>query len=172
MKAANACVHPMGRLGLTAMHHASKMKAAWRTPRQDLVNKLRSSADIIVAASLAVMAALLAVVLPDGAPLRAYLALAILLTVPGYLLIQTVVVPIRRLRTRATHLLLGVGASPAVVGLAALSTATIDGGFKPVPIVVMVTIACLSLGLIAFLRRSIHHDAAGNAATPLQAADN
>lgn len=162
----------MGRFGLAVMHHTSKMKAAWQRPREGLGSRLRSSADIIVSASLAVLAALLAFMVPDGASLRVYVTLAILLAVPGYLLIQTVVVPIRRPRTRAIHLLLGVGASPVVVGLAALSTSAVHGGFKPVPIVVMVTVVCLSLALIAFIRRSLHKEAPAQAAASPQAAHN
>lgn len=162
----------MSRFRLAVRHHASKMKDAWQRPREGLGSRLRASADIIGAASLAVLAALVAFVVPDGAAFRVYVTLAILLTVPGYLLIQTGVVPTRRHRTRAKHLLLGVGVSPVVVGLAALSTAAVDGGFKPAPIVVMVTVVCVSLALIAFIRRSLHQDAPAQVATSAQAAGN
>ncbi len=162
----------MGRFKLALRQRASKMKAAWQRPRESLGGRLRSSVDIVAAAALALLAALLAFVVPDGAAFRIYVTLAILLTVPGYLLVQTVVVPTRRPRTRAIHLLLGVGVSPVVVGLAALSTAVVDGGFKPVPIVMMVTITCLSLAMIAFIRRSLHEDTPAQTTTAPQAADN
>lgn len=136
-----------------------RLQTAWRRPREDLVARLRQSTDLLVAAPLAVVAALLASVLPAGNPVRIVLTLTILLTVPGYLLLQAIFVPARPMRSRAIQALFGVGVSPAVVGLLALSTALFVGGFGATAIIVTVTLACLALALVAFIRRSLTPEA-------------
>jgi len=85
-----------------------------------------------------------------------FITLVFLFTVPGYLLVQTLVVPARPAASRWVHALLGVGISPAVVGLLALSTAMIPGAFRPVVIISIVIGACAALAAAAFGRRSLH----------------
>jgi uncharacterized membrane protein len=46
-----------------------------------------------------------------------------------------------------------IGLSPAVVGLAALATALVPGGFRPANIIASVTFTCLGLAAIAVWRR-------------------
>lgn len=134
------------------------MRTAWRRPREDLVARLRQSTDLLIAAPLAVVSALLASLLPAGNVVRIVLTLTILLTVPGYLLLQAVFVPARPARSRAIQALYGIGVSPVIVGLLALSTALFVGGFGATAIIVTVTLACLALALIAFIRRSLNPD--------------
>lgn len=132
-----------------------RLRTAWRRPREDLVARLRQSTDLLIAAPLAVLAALLASLLPAGNPVRIVLTLTILLTVPGYLLLQAIFVPARPIRSRAIQALLGIGVSPVIVGLLALSTALLVGGFGATAIIVTVTLTCLALALVAFVRRSL-----------------
>ncbi len=131
------------------------MRTAWRRPREDLIARLRQSTDLLIAAPLAVLAALVASLLPAGDPIRIVLTLTILLTVPGYLLLQAIFVPAGPIRSRAIQALFGIGVSPVVVGLLALSTALFVGGFGATAIIVTVTMACLALALVAFIRRSL-----------------
>ena len=87
--------------------------------------------------------------------MRLVVTLAILLTVPGYLLLQAIFVPAGPIHSRAVQALIGVGVSPVVVGLLALSTALMIGGYGATAIIVTVTLTCLALALIAFTRRSL-----------------
>lgn len=113
----------------------------------------RRSADVIAGAGLALVAALVAAVLPDGSTLRLAVALPVLMVVPGYLLLQALLVPARSWTARGRHALLSLGLSPAVLGLLALSTAIVPGGFRPVAIAATVTVGCLAFAGVALRRR-------------------
>lgn len=128
----------------------------WRSPWADAGPRFRRSADLVAAAAFTALAASQAFFMPLGNPIRVFITLVFLLTVPGYLLIQALVVPARPAASRWVHALLGVGISPAIVGLLALSTALIPGGFHPVVIIAIVISACAALAAAAFGRRSLH----------------
>lgn len=113
----------------------------------------KASADLLLAAALALAAGAAALMLPDGSTLRLALVLPILLLAPGYLLLQALIVPARSMTDRGRHLLLSLGVSPAVLGLLALSTAIVPGGFTPGAIVLVVTVGCVLLAGIGFQRR-------------------
>ncbi len=110
-------------------------------PRQDL--------GVAVLASLAAAGAV--AVLPDGSLLRIAVAAPAILVVPGYLLLEATSSPPGDHRLR--NLLGGLGVSPVLVGLLALSTALVRGGFRPLPIVAVTTLACVVLAVIAGARR-------------------
>lgn len=112
-----------------------------------------ASIDLLVAGGLALVAGLAAVGLPDGSTLRMVVVLPILLLVPGYLLLQALIVPARSPATRGRHALLSLGVSPAVLGLLALATAIVPGGFTPGVILVVVTVGCLALAGLGYRRR-------------------
>lgn len=120
--------------------------------------------DLLAGAALALGAALAYASLPDGSILRVALVAPVLLVVPGYLLLQAVVVPRTTGRARLVHALAALGISPAVVGLLALSTALVPGGFRPASMVTAVTGACLVLAVVASRRRSEAARRAGDAA--------
>lgn len=111
--------------------------------------------DVIAAAGLAVLAAFAMAFLAQGSVLRVALVLPVLFFAPGYLLLQALPIPIFAKWSRAVHGLLAIGISPAVVGLLALSTALIPGAFRPVPIVAVITLACLALAGVALYRRNL-----------------
>lgn len=114
---------------------------------------LKASADLIVAGALALVAGLAAVGLPDGSTLRLAIVLPIVLLAPGYLLLQALIVPARSAASRGRHLLLSLGVSPAVLGLLALSTAIVPGGFTPGAILLVVTVGCVVLAAVGVHRR-------------------
>lgn len=112
------------------------------------------NADLAWGAILALAAAVGFAILPPGSLLRLAVALPVLLSVPGYLLIQAAIVPPPPGRRRMAQVLLSLAVSPAVVGLLALSTALVRGGFRPAAIVLVVTVGCLLLAAVARHRRS------------------
>lgn len=126
---------------------------ATRGPRPRLMQDLRSSPDLAAAAGLAVVAALAAAAMPQGSVLRLLVTLPVLLVVPGYLLLQALLVPARRPQRRIAHAALAVGISPPLVGLLALST-DLFGSFRPVTIVATITIACVAFAIVALVRRA------------------
>jgi len=109
-------------------------------------------ADILAAAVLALLAALVAFALPVGSQMRALITLPVLLVAPGYLLLQAAVGS-HRPGQRLLHALIACGVSPPLVALLALLTAALPGGFRSGTIIVTVTLACLGLGAVAILRR-------------------
>lgn len=124
--------------------------------------------DLVLAAALAAAAALLAGALPDGDGRRAMATLAILLVVPGYLLVEAAV-PSTARGQRALHALVGVGVSLPLVGLLALATAIVPGGFRASMVIASVTLACLALAVVAALRR-LRSSAPAAPAAPIDAA--
>ncbi len=128
---------------------ASKDTSHVSLPAQDRNGYL----DVVVVGALAVLAAIVAFTLPAGDPTRFALTLPVLLVAPGYLLIQAFI-PAATTQARLVHGLLSIGVSPAVVGLLALSTALIPGGFSATSIIAVVTLWCLLMAAVAVLRRT------------------
>lgn len=108
--------------------------------------------DVAGAATLAVAAGIGAAVLEPG-PLRLALTLPMVLFVPGYLLLQAFRVPAASGRELGWQALASLGISPAVLGLLALSTAIVEGGFRLGVILVTTTVACLLFATAALVRR-------------------
>lgn len=111
----------------------------------------------MIGVALALGGALAFASLPDGSPLRVLLAAGVLFFAPGYLLLQALPIPHTSRWSRATHAFLAIGISPAIVGLLALGTAMVPGGFRPGPIVAVVTLACLGFAGVAWYRRAALH---------------
>lgn len=109
--------------------------------------------DVLVAAAVGLAAPLAFALHPDGSLFRALAVLPGLLLAPGYLLLQTVVVPRAPAGERARHAALALGVSFPVLGLAVLGAALSPWGMRPVPIVVAVTAANLGLAGWAASRR-------------------
>lgn len=114
----------------------------------------KGSADILVMSLLMVFAALAAFALPEGSVLRWAFTLPVILVAPGYLLLQAIFVPAQPTSSRLVHGLLSLGISPALLGLLALSTALIPGGFKPGIIVAVVAVGSLVLAGVGLFRRA------------------
>lgn len=108
--------------------------------------------DIVAAMVALVAVAAIAFMIPQGSTVRWALALPVLLIAPGYLLLQAIFTPAQPASTRLVHALVSLGISPALVGLLALSTA-LFGAFREGPIIVVVTGACLVIGVIGLVRR-------------------
>jgi uncharacterized membrane protein len=111
----------------------------------------RAQADLLAALALVLVAAVAALALGPG-PLRVLLTLPALAVAPGYLLVQAAV-PRQRPSAWLRHACAALGAGPALLGLCALATALVPGGFRPVPIVLATTAAAALLGAVALLRR-------------------
>src|SRR5688572_29525275 len=113
---------------------------------------MRPSAHVDLLACCAVLAAacLAAIALPAGAVARLALDAALVLVSAGYRLVEAAAGPARDRRARAVRALLAVGFSPALVGLVALATAFLPGGFRAGPIVLLVGLVCAGLAVAAF----------------------
>lgn len=109
----------------------------------------RTHADVGVAAALIVVAAG-ARLLPAGTT-RLMLTLPVLLVVPGYLLLQAMRSHVAEHRIQ--DVLIGIGLSLPVLGLAALLTSVVPNGFTPTAIVTVTTVLCVGLAVTAVLRR-------------------
>ncbi len=107
--------------------------------------------DLALASAATVIAAF-AVMLPNGAT-RAALTLPVIVFVPGYLLLQAVLG--KGEPPSPLHVIVAVGISPPLVGLLALLTAIVPGGFTAGPIIAVVTTACLALAAVALVRRGM-----------------
>jgi uncharacterized membrane protein len=115
--------------------------------------RLKRSADILVVVGLALASAAAAAVSPAASTARVVLAGPSVLLAPGYLLLQALLVPTRSRRVRGRHLLFSLGLSPALVGLLALSTAIVPGGFKRAVIAAVVTVGCVAFAGVGLWRR-------------------
>ncbi len=109
--------------------------------------------DLIAACIVAALAGLAFMTMPGGSPLRVALALAVLFFVPGYLLIEAVAQPAVSRQRRVVRAWIAIGVSPAVVGLLALATVALPGGFRPASIVATLTVACVGLAGVGIWRR-------------------
>jgi hypothetical protein len=132
-----------------AKHSASASK---RPPRPKHATHAWPKLDVVAASALAVVAAAASSNLDPG-PLRLALTLPMLLFVPGYLLLQAFVVPAATGAARGWQALASFGISPALVGMFALLTAVVEGGFRLGAIVVLSLLGCLALGAAALVRR-------------------
>ncbi len=134
---------------------ASSLASASKTTSQTAPAwplRLAQSTDLLLA--LAVVAgAAAARSLPGGSTLRLVLTLPVILFVPGYLLLQALLVPVRPGAGHLLQTLLAVGISLPLVGLFALSTSLVAGGFRPTPIVLAISLGCLTLAAVALVRR-------------------
>lgn len=110
--------------------------------------------DLAASAGLLTVALIAALAFPEGSVVRAAIAVPVLLIVPGYLLLQALFVPARPPSTRVVHGLIALGVSPALIGLLALSTVMLPGGFTAGAIFAVVTLTCLLLAAIALVRRA------------------
>ncbi|MEA3166596.1 MAG: hypothetical protein QOJ26_1468 [Thermoplasmata archaeon] len=109
--------------------------------------------DLAVAVVLALSAGLAFAFLPDGSVLRVALGLAMVFLVPGYLLIEAAAPVTSEPRRRMLRICLAVGVSPVVLGLLALATAALPGGFHSASIVGLSSLVCVAAAAVAFLRR-------------------
>lgn len=118
----------------------------------------RGSWDLGLGVALALAGALGALWLPAGETLRLILAVPVVLAVPGYLLLQALMVPTSQGFPRWLEVLFSIALSPAIVGLVALATWVIPGGFRPRVIIGAVTGVCFLLAAVALQRRSTAGD--------------
>lgn len=140
---------------------ASKPAKASRTAKARVSVPLL---DVLVASGLLLVGAF-ATTLPVG-PLRLVLVLPVLLFAPGFLLLQAFVVPAARGTKLLWQGLASLGLSPALVGLLALSTAIVQGGFKLGAILALVTLGGLGLAGTAIARRRAAARAAVSSSSP------
>lgn len=113
------------------------------------------SLDLLGWMALALVAAGAAFALPSGNALRAVLAALVVFVVPGVLLMEALFPPWHAAPpARRFRIAVALGVSPALVGLVALSTALVPGGFRPANIIAVVTLACLLLGAAGIARRA------------------
>lgn len=109
--------------------------------------------DLLAATLLATLAPWLLMRLEAGSFLRIVLA-GMAIFAPGYLLMQAIE-PLRRNPWR--HAAFAVGLGPALVGLAALSTVLMPGGFLARNILLAQGLLALALGSVALQRRRRAH---------------
>ncbi len=129
------------------------MKAATLPAEVATTRPRRRWIDLALVALFAVVAAI-ATTMAAGGLGRSLLTLPMILFVPGYLFIQMLVTgPGRPTPFQA---LMAIGVSPPLVGLLALLTAIIPGGFTAGPIIATVTVACIAMAVAAFVRRGRH----------------
>jgi uncharacterized membrane protein len=90
------------------------------------------------------------------------LAALVVFFIPGYLVLEALF-PEHDARRPSTFLraIMALGLSPPIVGLIALSSAAVRGGFQASTIVSLVTLVSLALAGIVLLRRHRHGSAAG-----------
>lgn len=159
---------PSRRRGLFRAE-ASAARGKAERPRRQAGSAARWPwADVVAAAAVAVGAAFTST-LPGGLARLAFGA-AMLLFVPGYLLLQAFAVPAPSGRARLWQALGALGVSPAVVGLLALSTSIVQGGFRLGAIVVVVTVGCLGFATAALVRRRALAHAADGASDAMPSA--
>ncbi|MGQ0535375.1 MAG: DUF1616 domain-containing protein [Methanobacteriota archaeon] len=116
--------------------------------------------DLLVALGLVAGGAIALAFLPAGSWARLLVAVPVLLVAPGYLFLQAVAPRAATAEGRVVEALLSVGVSPCIVGLAALATALVPGGFRPLYILAAVTGLSALLAAAATLRRALSRAAA------------
>ncbi|HLE46947.1 MAG TPA: DUF1616 domain-containing protein [Candidatus Thermoplasmatota archaeon] len=122
-------------------------------PRKVAEPARAGTGDLLVVVLLTILGAAAVWFLPPGNVLRILLAASVLLFAPGYLLIEAAVVPGGRGQGRLVHGAMAIGASIGLVGVLALGTALVPGGFRPEPMVAVVTAASLTCAALANFRR-------------------
>lgn len=108
--------------------------------------------DLVVAVGLLGLAFLAAWQMEPG-NLRLALTLPALAIVPGYVLLQAALVPVRTPLERAGHAAFALGLSPAYLALVALTTTFTPDGFRAGPILGWTLAGSAVLAVAAFLRR-------------------
>lgn len=111
----------------------------------------RKTFDLVICSALAAVAMTLALLAPESGPLRALVALPLVLFAPGYALVAAAF-PASRLTT-IERLLFSLGASLAVVALAGLLLDWTALGLRPAAWAVALGNLTLVSSLIALLRR-------------------
>lgn len=99
--------------------------------------------------------------LPEGSQMRLVLTLPVLLFIPGYLFLQALLVPVQPGPKHWIQALLAIGLSLPLIGLMALSTSLVEGGFKPTPIVIVISLGCVLMAGVAMVRRLRYKGAVG-----------
>lgn len=108
--------------------------------------------DVVAAAAVALVAAFTSSTGSEGG-VRLLFGLAMLLFVPGYLLLQAFAVPVPSGQARLWQALASLGISPALVGVLALVTSVVQGAFRLDAILILVTLTCLGFAAAAIVRR-------------------
>src|SRR5215212_1763152 len=111
----------------------------------------RKTFDLMICSALAAVALILALLTPEHAPVRALVALPLVLFAPGYAIVAAAF-PASRLGT-IERLLFSLGASLAVVALAGLLLHWTALGLRPTAWAVALGNLTLVASLIALLRR-------------------
>ncbi|MHB8634762.1 MAG: DUF1616 domain-containing protein [Thermoplasmatota archaeon] len=114
---------------------------------------LPRDADLGAAVAVMLLACVLVFALPSGNALRALVTLAVILVVPGYLLLVSLLPDARPGRESWWTGVFAFGLSPPLVGLLALGTTLVHGGFRPPVITLVVTGATVVLAAVAAVRR-------------------
>lgn len=109
--------------------------------------------DLWLASAATVLAAVAAFLLPDGSLVRLLVTAPAWLFLPGYLMLQALLVPVRPPALRVVHAVAAIGLSIPMVGLLALATVVLPGGLSERSIVAVVTFVCLALAVVAGMRR-------------------
>jgi hypothetical protein len=130
----------------------ARSSSASRPPRPARSGHAWPKLDIVVASGLVLTAFAASTSLPPG-PLRLALVLPMLLFAPGYLLLQAFVVPAATGSRRGWQALAALGISPAVLGLLALLTSVVQGGFREDAILALTALGSLAFGMAGLVRR-------------------
>jgi hypothetical protein len=142
----------------TAYSKASATKVATSTRGKRKQKRVAAHLDML-GCVLATMVAWGATALPPGDFVRVLLTLPIILFVPGYLALQAVVGR-SFARDQRRQAMAAFGLSPALVGLVALATAIIPGGFQLGVIANAILVTCILLAAGAIARRILDADRA------------
>jgi hypothetical protein len=110
--------------------------------------------DLIPPTLLALLMAGAAFGLAEGDVRRTALVLPGLLWAPGYAALEAAIVPAAPVAVRLRHAALALGLSVPAVGLLALLTAYLPGGFRAGTLVATVALATVALAGIAGIRRA------------------
>jgi hypothetical protein len=131
---------------------SASASSAGRPPRPPRGAHAWPKLDVAAASALVVLAFAASTSLPAGS-LRLLLVLPMLLFAPGYLLLQAFVVPAAPPAARAWQALASLGISPAVLGLLALATSIVQGGFREDAILGLTALGSLAFAGAALVRR-------------------
>ena len=111
-------------------------------------------ADLAACAAAVMLSAWAYLSLPERDPLRLLVSAPMLVFVPGYLLVEAFRSSRQPFKRRVLSAAVAPGATIALLGLLALSTAVLPGGFRPDSIVTIVTLACIGLVAAASYHRA------------------
>lgn len=114
---------------------------------------MRDVDDLLAAIVLVILAFWATVALPPGSWARVAVVAPLVLALPGYLLIQAVLGPTSLRTSRLGHTAAALGVTPAVIGLLALSTTVLPGGFRIPSITKALAIGSVVFLVVAWVRR-------------------